>query len=405
MKIVYVTNTIHRGGAEEYLIRLCENLIIKNSIYVIIPHIDGTNGIISELKEIGIECIDLKLYNQNIFSKFKAIFNRSLSKAHSIENNDSQSVKDKLLVKIKYLFDYISSFIIEKEIKKINPDIVHFNLHDVKRQYPSISKISKKFKCIVTLHLVPPNFSLLNEKEQKKDLLKSIQNKTKYFAVSNTNAKLFSNAIEFKIDYIYNGIKINNLINFKKEDRDIFIKKYKIPQDNTIFATVGRIDYTQKDYITIIKAMSKLKETSNNITLVIVGDGGHMDRLKKDIKKYKLENNIVLTGYIRDVNLIYKSIDCLIFSTKYEGFPLVLLEAMSYHSNIIASDIDTTKELIKDQYNGLLFKAGKYEDLLRVLKNNLIILKSKQFKDEINDTLINFSEEKMINRIINEYKK
>jgi glycosyltransferase involved in cell wall biosynthesis len=190
-----------------------------------------------------------------------------------------------------------------------------------------------------------------------------------------------------------------------KNSKEIFIKKYNIPEDFTIFAIVGRIDYTQKDYLTVIKALKVLKNYTRKFRLIIVGNGLDMNRLKRDVQINDLEKEVIYTGFINNVENIYKSVDCLIFSTKYEGFALVILEAMSYNLNIIASDIDTTKEIIQDRYNGLLFTMGDSDNLSQLLIKNIYNLQNKLFIKGIKNTINNFTEEIMLKKVENEYNK
>ncbi len=161
-----------------------------------------------------------------------------------------------------------------------------------------------------------------------------------------------------KVNCIFNPLNINEI---KKKasliHRDVFFKKKYLKIIN-----IGRLTY-QKDQITILKAINKLKNKIK-IKLIIIGRGVEKDNLLKFIK----ENNLIKIVQIKyPSNNVYgylKSSDLFVLSSKYEGLPNVLLEAATLKKFIISSDCPTgPREILKNGSAGLLFKVGDINDL------------------------------------------
>ena len=99
-----------------------------------------------------------------------------------------------------------------------------------------------------------------------------------------------------------------------------------------------------------------------NLHLKIFGDGP----LYKDLKKLNKNNLISFEGH-RKLNIIDKNISnakLLIFpSMLYENMPITILQAFREKTLVVASNIGSMKEMIKDGYNGILFKHNDHKSL------------------------------------------
>ena len=117
------------------------------------------------------------------------------------------------------------------------------------------------------------------------------------------------------------------------------------------FLFIGRIEY-KKNTDTLIKAFQKFAEKNNEIKLVLAGFPGYGG--KKIIKNIpeKLKNRIVLTGYTKDQEktALLENALSFVFPSRFEGFGIPLLEAMGSGIPIIASDIPSSREIIKESH-------------------------------------------------------
>lgn len=124
-----------------------------------------------------------------------------------------------------------------------------------------------------------------------------------------------------------------------------------------------------KDIETIVKAYKLFSEDYPESSLVIYGEGILKTDLEKSIKDNNLENKVVLAGFQKDILSLIKTYDMFVFSSKSEGMPNALLEAMAAGLPCIATDCRFgPNELIEDGKNGFLVPIGDYELMAEKMK-------------------------------------
>jgi len=135
---------------------------------------------------------------------------------------------------------------------------------------------------------------------------------------------------------------------------------------------IGQYSYV-KGLTYLLRALSLLGE--KNIILDIVGksesESVYYELLKKMAKGLSLEGLISFRGYIQDkikLAQIYADADIFCLPSLYEGFGIVLLEAMSFGLPIVATTAGSIPELVKDEQNGLLVPPANAEALAAALK-------------------------------------
>lgn len=156
-------------------------------------------------------------------------------------------------------------------------------------------------------------------------------------------------SIENKIIVIENGI---NLSKFKLANP---IEGFCPDQINLIMTAAFR---SQKDQDTLIKALTYLPE---QYMLYLVGDGERNSSIKSLVKKLNLESRVHFLGIRNDVEKIYKACDIFILSSHWEGFGLVVIEAMASGLPVIASNVSGLAQVV-GKY-GVLFEPGNHEQL------------------------------------------
>ena len=163
---------------------------------------------------------------------------------------------------------------------------------------------------------------------------------------------------KIKINCIYNPLNINEI---KKKSylilKDKFFKKSHLKLIN-----IGRLT-EQKDHLTILKAINKLKNKMN-IQLIIIGRGKEKTNLLRYININNLSKITKIIEPNKNVYSYLRSSDLFILSSKYEGLPNVLLEAAALKKFIISTNCPTgPREILNNGKNGLFFKIGDFEDL------------------------------------------
>ena len=134
---------------------------------------------------------------------------------------------------------------------------------------------------------------------------------------------------------------------------------------------VGRIEYIQKYTYRIIDIWRKLEQKYPDWKLTIVGDGEERSNIEKRIKEYGLER-VTITGFVNPVEY-YKRASILLLTSEYEGFGLVIVEAMTYGVvPVVYNSYETAGELIKNGVNGMLVDAPYNVEAFTSTLENLI---------------------------------
>jgi glycosyltransferase involved in cell wall biosynthesis len=119
-----------------------------------------------------------------------------------------------------------------------------------------------------------------------------------------------------------------------------------------LWLAVGRLE-AQKDFATLVAAFG-LVEHLAHMRLAIAGDGSERRRLEQMVRHMGLDDRIALLGLRDDVVDLMHAADGLVASSRYEGLPNVVMEAMAAALPVVATDVGGTPELVEDGITGLL---------------------------------------------------
>lgn len=167
------------------------------------------------------------------------------------------------------------------------------------------------------------------------------------------------------IDFDEIKIKANDDTNLSEKDKNLLKDKY--------ICSVGRLDESQKDFTTLIKAYYELKiDNLIEEKLYLIGDGPDKDKLQYLVERLNLEESIIFLGRKNNPYIWMKNSKLFILSSKYEGFPTVLVEALILTVPILSSDCPTgPKEILGVEFKyDHLFKVGDINNL----KNQILLL-------------------------------
>lgn len=173
-----------------------------------------------------------------------------------------------------------------------------------------------------------------------------------------------SSAVATELEKYY-GIQ-NSVVMGNGVDENIFRPLNCKDGDYVLY--VGRLDY-RKGILDIIEAFKYVKLTTK---LFIAGEGPLRGIIENKIRKNNLDN-IILLGHVSGENLVqlYQNAMIFVFPSYYEGLPTSLLEAMSCALPIITTNIPAHKDLIKNNYNGILVKISSPKEIANKI-NTLI---------------------------------
>ena len=198
-------------------------------------------------------------------------------------------------------------------------------------------------------------------------------------------SKDLSNFVKKKVHTIYNPCFFRLKKNYSKNFRII---------------NVGRL-VNQKDQMTILKAYS-LSKFKKNIQLVIYGNGKEYQKLNNYIKSYKLCNAKIVKNEFNHKK-IYQKASLYIASSKYEGFPNVLVEAASYRIPIISSNFRSgAKEILLNGKGGTFFPKSDHISLAKIIDRFYLSKKIFIYKEKnCAKNLYRFSYKNNIKKFLN----
>jgi len=148
-------------------------------------------------------------------------------------------------------------------------------------------------------------------------------------------------------------------------DRSEKRKELGLSVDTAVAITVGELN-ANKNYIQALKALSKL--TKLNFHYIIVGNGESEQELKKAVNELMLQNKVSFLGFRRDVPELLAASDVFILTSRREGLPKAVMEAMAAGLPIIATDVRGNRDLVKNSENGYLVPLDDVEQTAIAIK-------------------------------------
>lgn len=132
--------------------------------------------------------------------------------------------------------------------------------------------------------------------------------------------------------------------------------------DKVIFAVIGLIR-KEKNQMEALRAFQQIYKTHNTTELWVIGDGDpeYIHTLKTFVSRNGLSECVKFTGFVDDITPVYKSLYCLLMCSANEALGRVTIEAMVNNVPVIGYNNAGTAEIIRDNYNGLLYSDGPTE--------------------------------------------
>jgi glycosyltransferase involved in cell wall biosynthesis len=272
-------------------------------------------------------------------------------------------------LKIKNL--YVAPEMIVKLWKTIEDfDIVH--VHFGRQLYDAFFGLGKNFctPYVLQAHGALPHIGRMRRTKIVYDELfgwRTIRNASKVIALTCVEAKQYKamGVPEEKIAIIPNGIDLSEYTELPPKGS--FEKKFNIPEDKTIILYLGRIhkikgiDFLVKAYAYLINEMK-----CRNAILVIAGpDDGYLSEAKALARTLRVSDSVRFVGplYGRDKLAAYVDSEFCVLPSRYETFPMALLEVYACAKPIVASNVGGLREFIVDGETGLLFEVGDFRQM------------------------------------------
>ena len=201
---------------------------------------------------------------------------------------------------------------------------------------------------------------------------------------------------------VKNGIKENNIYpiisppNHEKFYPVHLIKKYDL-------ISVSRLSI-EKHLEVFLKIIWFLKRSRYpNIQACIVGDGPKKREICELINEYEINNNVILAGYQQNVAYYYNSSKIFIHTSEREGFPNVVLEAMSCGLPCIVSNCGDIIDICKDGYNAIVI--SRFDDYESYAKAIASLLEDNELYNSLSKNALNTSNEHNIEKITKQWEE
>lgn len=195
--------------------------------------------------------------------------------------------------------------------------------------------------------------STTNKKEIKKNIIKQLLKPfskifaTNYMCCSELAGRwLFGNKAydDGKVFLLNNAIDVEKFI-YNEKIRNEVRKKIKITNNQLVIGHIGRF-VEQKNHKFLIEIFNEVIKINKNAVLILIGQGPLLNEVKKEVSKFKLDNNVKMLGQVNDAYKYYQAFDIFILPSLYEGLPVVGVEAQSAGLPVLLSDAMTKETKI-----------------------------------------------------------
>lgn len=191
----------------------------------------------------------------------------------------------------------------------------------------------------------------------------------KSFTLRRVNSVYYAHGVGLALD----EYRISDNGNMRKRLREHM--GYK--DEDILILTIAELN-KNKNQIQLIKALHEILKHKNNVYLLLVGTGKLESKLKKLIDKFQISKNIEFLGYRKDIpELLYIS-DIFALTSKREGLPRSIMEALAAERPVIATDIRGNRDLVKDNVNGYLVPVNDVAEtssaILRIANHRELVL-------------------------------
>lgn len=385
MKILFYNGSLRMGGAEKILVEIL-------------------NGLDKKDKEIDLLISD-NVLDENFFEKElpKEIKLNYLISSDLIEKTKFyKSRKKNIFYKIMYNY-YMRK---EQKEKTINlAKVLKDKKYDVVVDFDM--GLSKNIDLVDAKKRIAWIHSPIDSWYRKNDKIKRLGERLKKYNTLVTicddmkekTEKLYP-FLKDKLVRIYNPFDTEKIQDQSKDLSEITEEKRVLLKDDYIIS-VGRLDNYSKDYYTLLKGFKGAKGRGLTEKLYILGEGEERRLIESWIDELDLKNDVILLGKYRNPYPWIKNAKLFVHSSRFEGLPTVLIEALICGVPVISSDCPTgPKEILLDGKIGKLYTIGDYktlsDEIFMLVKNRgkyeeyrkLSFKRAQDFRKEISNKLI-----------------
>lgn len=177
------------------------------------------------------------------------------------------------------------------------------------------------------------------------------------------------------VQTVHSGIELQKT----NDENGKLRSEFGIGSDNIIIANTSALA-EHKDYFTFLDTAKILSENNTNLQFVIFGSGPLEKEIKNYAKQLGFGDNLIFTGFRKDLFSLISDIDLLLFTSKTEGLGTSILDAFKYKIPVVATKAGGIPEIVIHKKTGLLADIGDSQMLANHVRS---ILNSSQLKEAL----------------------
>jgi glycosyltransferase involved in cell wall biosynthesis len=320
VRILHVITTVNRGGAENHLVDVCRGQVLAGH-NVAVAYLKGDHYWRPELDRMGVhvEHLGLKRYGE-------------LAPVSQLR-------------RIVYAFD---------------PDVVHAHMPpaELYARLALVVSPGRRPAFVISKHNDEPFFRgpghefLGGWVAKRANAIIAISDAVnRYTREHHGNSKAILKTIHY-------GIASEPFQAVSMDETRTIHEGWHIPPDAWVIGTVARL-VSQKALHVLIDGYARYRSQAGQPSrLVLVGRGPLEHELKVRAQNLGIAGDIVWAGFREDIPAVMRAFDLFALTSSYEGFGLVLLEAMSAAKPVLATNVSAIPEIVKDNETGVLCQPG-----------------------------------------------
>ena len=207
-----------------------------------------------------------------------------------------------------------------------------------------------------------------------------------------------------KTTTIANAIPLARFENKRAEGQKIR-EEFNVPENSPLLGIVARLT-EQKDHDNFLHAAQRILQDAPEARFLIVGDGPLAESLKALAATLKIQNSVIFTGNRKDIPSVLAALDILVFSSRWEGLPVALLEGLASSLPVVATNVGGVPGVIQHGVTGLLVPPSNPDALasscLSLIKDTS--LRGKIAQAGYEHVQANYGMDGMVNRTVALYQ-
>jgi len=335
--VLFYSDAAEFGGHEAMTLEAVRCLCFKGDLSISVAFYEGNGRFRRELEDSANSTQNLALVPLKVKSKSLQAF-RSLVSVRKVN-------------RLKHL------------INRIDPNVLVVSQGRI--EGGSLALLAAKRAGVRTISYIPMAHSLSVSGTPLALRLREMVNKhfyrlpDKFITISESARRmLLERGVTQEIVVVQNGVKVRPLV---ASDREEFRERHGIKSSECVVGVIGRIDFRQKGQDFALEGIRRYRNRLECFRFLFVGEGPDEKRLEALIRSANLAQTVQVLPWCDNPWKIYAGLDILLIPSRFEGVPLVMLEAMSRKLPIVASNADGMADLLPQQW---LFRFGDHQALV-----------------------------------------